>query len=98
MLSPVAVSLDDRQVDDGVPVRPGGAAGARARLGEPGLLRQPEDRPKLTIMVLDAWTFIPFMMIMLLAGLQALPREMHGGGPRRRRERLADLLARSSSR
>jgi multiple sugar transport system permease protein len=31
---------------------------------------------KLTIMVMDAWTFIPFMMIMLLAGLQALPRDV----------------------
>jgi multiple sugar transport system permease protein len=31
---------------------------------------------KLSIMVMDAWTFIPFMMIMLLAGLQALPREV----------------------
>ncbi len=26
--------------------------------------------------MLDAWTFIPFMMIMLLAGLQALPQEV----------------------
>ena len=31
---------------------------------------------KLGIMTIDAWTFIPFMMIMLLAGLQALPREI----------------------
>ena len=31
---------------------------------------------KLTIMVMDAWTFIPFMMIMILAGLQAIPREV----------------------
>jgi len=31
---------------------------------------------QLTIMVLDAWTFIPFMMIMLLAGLQAIPKEL----------------------
>ncbi len=31
---------------------------------------------KLTIMALDAWTFIPFMMIMLLAGLQAIPKEV----------------------
>jgi multiple sugar transport system permease protein len=31
---------------------------------------------KLTIMVMDAWTFIPFMMIMLLAGLQALPKDV----------------------
>ena len=28
------------------------------------------------IMMMDAWTFIPFMMIMLLAGLQAIPREV----------------------
>jgi multiple sugar transport system permease protein len=27
-------------------------------------------------MVMDAWTFIPFMMIMILAGLQALPKEV----------------------
>ena len=27
-------------------------------------------------MIMDAWTFIPFMMIMLLAGLQAIPREV----------------------
>ncbi|NJM83984.1 MAG: sugar ABC transporter permease [Tabrizicola sp.] len=31
---------------------------------------------RLTIMVMDAWTFIPFMMIMLLAGLQAIPKEL----------------------
>lgn len=31
---------------------------------------------KLTIMVLDAWTFIPFMMIMILAGLQAISTEV----------------------
>ena len=31
---------------------------------------------KLTIMLMDAWTFIPFMMIMLLAGLQSLSREV----------------------
>ena len=31
---------------------------------------------RLTIEVMDAWTFIPFMMIMLLAGLQALPKEV----------------------
>ena len=28
------------------------------------------------IEVMDAWTYIPFMMIMLLAGLQAVPREL----------------------
>jgi multiple sugar transport system permease protein len=31
---------------------------------------------KLSIMAMDAWTFIPFMMIMLLAGLQAIPKEL----------------------
>jgi multiple sugar transport system permease protein len=31
---------------------------------------------KFTIQALDAWTFIPFMMIMLLAGLQALPKDV----------------------
>lgn len=31
---------------------------------------------KLTIMLMDAWTFVPFMMIMLLAGLQAIPKEL----------------------
>ncbi len=29
------------------------------------------------IMIMDAWTFIPFMMIMILAGLQAIPKELH---------------------
>ncbi|MDZ4309431.1 MAG: sugar ABC transporter permease [Cypionkella sp.] len=32
---------------------------------------------KATIMLMDAWTFIPFMMIMILAGLQAIPRELN---------------------
>ncbi len=32
---------------------------------------------KATIMLMDAWTFIPFMMIMILAGLQAIPKELH---------------------
>ena len=31
---------------------------------------------KFTIMLMDAWTFIPFMMIMILAGLQAIPKEL----------------------
>ena len=37
--------LDDRQVDDGVPLRPGGHAGALSRLGQSGLLRLALDRP-----------------------------------------------------
>ena len=28
------------------------------------------------IMLMDGWTYIPFMMIMILAGLQAIPREL----------------------
>jgi multiple sugar transport system permease protein len=31
---------------------------------------------KAVIMAMDAWTFIPFMMIMILAGLQAIPKEL----------------------
>ncbi len=31
---------------------------------------------RATIMMMDAWTYIPFMMIMLLAGLQSLDREV----------------------
>lgn len=31
---------------------------------------------RLMIMIMDAWTFIPFMMIMLLAGLQGIPKEV----------------------
>lgn len=27
-------------------------------------------------MVMDAWTYIPFLMIMILAGLQAIPTEV----------------------
>lgn len=49
-------------------------------LGSPGVA-------KATMMILDAWTFIPFMMIMILAGLQAIPKELNeaarvdGAGP-----------------
>jgi multiple sugar transport system permease protein len=32
---------------------------------------------KVSMMIMDAWTFIPLMMIMLLAGLQALPKEIN---------------------
>ncbi len=31
---------------------------------------------RLTMEFMDAWTFIPLMMLMLLAGLQAIPREL----------------------
>jgi multiple sugar transport system permease protein len=32
---------------------------------------------KFSIAALDAWVWIPFIMIMLLAGLQAIPKELH---------------------
>ncbi|MBL0372409.1 sugar ABC transporter permease [Rhizobium sp. KVB221] len=31
---------------------------------------------RISMMVMDAWTYIPFMLIMLLAGLQAMPKEV----------------------
>ena len=31
---------------------------------------------RISIMTLDAWVWIPFMMVMLLAGLQALPKDV----------------------
>jgi multiple sugar transport system permease protein len=75
MLSPVAVSwmIGKSMLE--------GRFGPIARLGRwlgwdtPSFFGDPVIA-KLTIMALDAWTFIPFMMIMLLAGLQALPREV----------------------
>ncbi|NND91370.1 MAG: sugar ABC transporter permease [Granulosicoccus sp.] len=42
---------------------------------EPSFFGSPEIA-RFMIMAMDAWTFIPFMMIMLLAGLQALPSEI----------------------
>lgn len=42
---------------------------------QPSFFGSPEIA-KLTIMIMDAWTFIPFMMIMILAGLQAMPKEV----------------------
>jgi multiple sugar transport system permease protein len=32
---------------------------------------------KISIAAMDAWVWIPFIMIMLLAGLQAIPKELH---------------------
>ncbi|WP_349368927.1 sugar ABC transporter permease [Salinarimonas sp.] len=75
MLSPVAVSwmigksmLENR-------------FGPIARLGRwlgwdsPSFYGSPEIA-RATIMIMDAWTFIPLMMIMLLAGLQAIPKDL----------------------
>ena len=76
MLSPVARQLDGRQVDARGPLRPARPPRPLARLGQPVVLRHAPRSPGATIMVMDAWTFIPFMMIMLLAGLQSLDREV----------------------
>ncbi len=75
MLSPVAVSwmIGKSMLE----TRFGPVARFARELGweTPAFFASPE-MARLTIMVMDAWTFIPFMMIMLLAGLQSLPREV----------------------
>ena len=75
MLSPVAVSwMVGKSM---LEVRFGPLANLARLLGwdNPTFFSSPM-MAKLTIMVMDAWTFIPFMMIMLLAGLQALPKDI----------------------
>lgn len=75
MLSPVAVSwMIGKSMME---VRFGPLARLARWLGweQPSFFGSPEIA-KLTIMAMDAWTFIPFMMIMILAGLQAIPREV----------------------
>lgn len=74
MLSPVAVSwmIGKSMLE----VRFGPIARVVRELGfEPEFFGTPEIA-RFMIMAMDAWTFIPLMMIMLLAGLQALPREV----------------------
>lgn len=75
MLSPVAVSwMVGKSM---LEARFGPIARLSRELGwdSPSFFGTPE-MARFMIMVMDAWTFIPFMMIMLLAGLQALPREV----------------------
>jgi len=75
MLSPVAVSwMVGKSM---LEIRFGPIAQLARWLGwdRPSFFGDPEIA-RLTIMIMDAWTFIPFMMIMLLAGLQAIPREV----------------------
>lgn len=75
MLSPVAVSwMVGKSMLEG---RFGPIARLAKALGwsNPSFFSDPW-MAKLTIMVMDAWTFIPFMMIMILAGLQAIPKEL----------------------
>ena len=75
MLSPVAVSwMVGKSMME---IRFGPLANLGRFLGweTPSFFGTPEVA-RLTMMVMDAWTFIPFMLIMLLAGLQALPKEV----------------------
>jgi multiple sugar transport system permease protein len=75
MLSPVAVSwMIGKSLMEN---RFGPLATLARQLGwdSPAFFTSPEIA-RLSIMVMDAWTFIPLMMIMLLAGLQALPKEV----------------------
>jgi multiple sugar transport system permease protein len=75
MLSPVAVSwmIGKSMLE----ARFGPLARLSRALGweDPSFFGTPA-MAKITIMLMDAWTFIPFMMIMLLAGLQAIPKEL----------------------
>lgn len=74
MLSPVAVSwmIGKSMLE----VRFGPVSRLIRDLGfEPSFFGTPEIA-RFMIMAMDAWTFIPLMMIMLLAGLQALPKEV----------------------
>jgi multiple sugar transport system permease protein len=75
MLSPVAVSwMVGKSMME---IRFGPIARAARWLGweQPSFFGSPEIA-RATIMLMDAWTYIPFMMIMILAGLQAIPREV----------------------
>jgi len=75
MLSPVAVSwMIGKSL---LEYRFGPAARLARTLGwdTPAFFATP-GIARLSIMIMDAWTFIPFIMIMLLAGLQALPKDV----------------------
>ncbi|MEM1288662.1 MAG: sugar ABC transporter permease [Pseudomonadota bacterium] len=75
MLSPVAVSwmIGKSMLE----ARFGPVARTLRELGfdQPRFFGDPETA-RVLIMMMDAWTFIPFMMIMLLAGLQAIPKDI----------------------
>ncbi len=75
MLSPVAVSwmIGKSMLE----IRFGPLARLARWLGwdSPSFFGNPEIA-RATIMLMDAWTYIPFMMIMILAGLQAIPKEV----------------------
>jgi len=75
MLSPVAVSwMIGKSMME---ARFGPLARLARWLGwdNPSFFSSPE-MARATIMLMDGWTFIPFMMIMILAGLQAIPKDI----------------------
>ena len=75
MLSPVAVSwMIGKSMME---IRFGPLARLARWLGwdRPSFFGDPEIA-RAMIMMMDAWTYIPFMMIMLLAGLQAIPKDV----------------------
>ncbi len=75
MLSPVAVSwMIGKSMME---IRFGPLARLARFFGweDPSFFGSPEIA-RFVIMAMDAWTFIPFMMIMILAGLQAIPKEL----------------------
>ena len=76
MLSPVAVSwmIGKSMLE----IRFGPISRLLRELGveSPSFFGTPEVA-RAMIMIMDAWTYIPFMMIMILAGLQAIPKELH---------------------
>ncbi len=75
MLSPVAVSwMIGKSMME---YRYGPVSNLMRRIGwsEPSFFTQPWIA-KLSIEAMDAWVSIPFIMILLLAGLQALPKEV----------------------
>ena len=75
MLSPVAVSwMIGKSMME---ARFGPLARFARFLGweNPSFFGSPE-MARFIIMAMDAWTYIPFMMIMILAGLQAIPKEL----------------------
>ncbi len=75
MLSPVAVSwmIGKSMMEP----RFGPLARLARALGwnDPSFFGTP-DMARFIMMAMDAWTYIPFMMIMILAGLQAIPKEL----------------------
>ena len=75
MLSPVAVSwMIGKSLAE---YRFGPLATLARELGwsQPAFFTSPVIA-RISIMIMDAWTYSPFMLIMLLAGLQAMPREV----------------------